>query len=268
MPEQYRNKTKNDEYTKSLNASIWSLLAAWLFFLIPSVATADGFGLSVRQGYAPISGYLQTPAGGEPGSSDIRRPTFDELDIDDTTYLDIDLFYRKGKYTPYFGLRLIDLDSSGVLKKDLTTRSQTFVTGESFDHETSFNIYRFGAKYDLGYLSPKAEFAIMDFDYEFDSSGVSVKRSYAKSTVRLGAEKSFRFDALEVMLEASGSIPLSNKPEIYTVAAGFKYWLSDNFNAGLNVQYFYLDYEDNQELPNHLRLEMKPAVSFLLQYRF
>ncbi|HCO95133.1 MAG TPA: hypothetical protein DIU00_14470 [Phycisphaerales bacterium] len=268
MSEPYRNKTKNNEYTKSLNASIWSLLAAGLFFLIPSVATADEFGISVRQGYAPISGYLQTPAGGEPGSSDIRRPTFDELDIDDTTYLDIDLFYRKGRYTPYIGLRFMTFDSSGVLEKDLTTRSQTFVKGESFDHETSFNIYRFGAKYDLGYLSPKAEFAIMDFDYEFDSSGVSVERSYAKFAVRLGAERTFRFDALEVILEASGSIPLANTPEIYTVAAGIKYWFAENFNVGLDVQYFYLDYEDNQDLPNHLRLEMKPAVSFLLQYRF
>jgi len=186
-----------------------------ILFLAPSIASADEFGISLRQGYAPISGYLQTPAAGEPGSSDIGRPTFDELDIDDTSYLDIDLFYRKGKYTPYIGLRFITLDSSGVLEKDLTTRSQTFVKGESFDHETSFDIYRFGAKYDLGYLSPKAELAVMDFDYEFDSSGVSVKRSYAKSAVRLGAEKTFRFDALDIILEASGSIPLSDTPEIY-----------------------------------------------------
>jgi len=268
MPKPERNNRRRTEYTKSLKATIWSLLAAGLFSLVPSIASADEFGFSVRQGYAPISGYIQTPSGGEPGTSDIRRPTFDELDIDDTDYLDIDLFYRKGKYTPYIGSRFMTLDSSGVLEKDLTTRSQTFFTGESFDHKTSFNIYRFGAKYDLGYLSPKAEFAVMDFDYEFESSGVSVERSYAKSTVRLGAEKTFRFDALEVILEASGSIPLSNTPDIYTVAAGIKYWFAENFNVGLDVQYFYLDYEDNQDLANHLRLEMKPAVSFLLQYRF
>jgi len=244
------------------------LLVAGLFFLIPSIASADGFGIAVKQGYAPISGYLQTPAGGSPGTSDIKRPTFKELDVDHAAYTDIDLYYRSRKYTPYIGLRLMTVDSSGVLEKDLTTRGQTFSEGESYDHETSFNIYRFGAKYDFAYLSPKVELAVMDFDYEFETPGIQVERSYAKSAVRLGAEKTFKIDALDIIIEASGSIPLSNTPGIYTVGAVVKYWFAENVNVGLDVQYFYLDYEDNQDLPNHLRLEMQPAISVFLQYRF
>lgn len=236
--------------------------------LIPSVAWPDGFGISVKQGYAPVSGYLQTPAGGKPGTSDIKRPTFEELDIDDTEYTDIDLYYKSGDYTPYVGVRLIDIDSSGILEKDLTTRGQAFLKDESYDHDTSFNIYRFGIKYDVAYLSPKVELAVMDFDYRLESAGIQVSRSYAKSAVRLGAEKGFSVDALDVVFEASGSIPLSNTPEIYTVGAVVKYWLTDHVNVGLDVQYFYLDYEDGQDLPNHLRLEMRPAVSVFLQYRF
>ena len=58
MPEPYRNKLKNDEYTKSLNASIWSLLTAGLFFLIPSVAAADEFGLSPEAARI-VKGYIQ-----------------------------------------------------------------------------------------------------------------------------------------------------------------------------------------------------------------
>ncbi|OHB62568.1 MAG: hypothetical protein A2168_01605 [Planctomycetes bacterium RBG_13_50_24] len=244
------------------------LLVAGLFFMVPSVASADGFGISVKQGYAPISGYIQTPAGGNPGTSDIKRPTFNELDVDHADYTDIDLYYSKGNYTPYIGLRLMDVDSSGVLEKDLNTQGQTFLKGEFFDHETSFNIYRFGAKYDLTYLSPKVELAMMDIDYQFESAGIQVEHSYTKSAVRLGAEKTFSIDALEILFEASGSVPLSNMPEIYTVGAVVKYWFADYVNIGLDVQYFYLDYEDNQDLPNHLRLEMQPAVSVFLQYRF
>lgn len=236
--------------------------------LIPSVASADGLGISVKPGYAPISGYLQTPAGGAPGTSDIKRPTFEELDIDYAAYMDIDLYYRSRKYTPYIGLRLMTVDSSGVLEKDLTTRGHTFLAGESYDHETTFNIYRFGAKYDFAYLSPKVELAVMDFDYEFKTPAARVNRSYAKSAVRVGAEKTFRIDALDIMLEASGSIPFSNTPEIYTFTAAVKYWFVENINVGLELQYFYLDYEDDQELPNHLRLEMQPAVSVFLQFRF
>jgi len=244
------------------------LLVAGLLLLIPSNASADEFGISVKQGYAPISGHLQTPAGGSPGTSDMKRPIFKELDVDHAAYTDVDLYYRSRKYTPYIGLRLMNVDSSGFLEKDLTTRGQTFLEGESYEHETSFNIYRFGAKYDFVYLSPKVELAVMDFDYQFGSTGIQVKRSYAKSAVRLGAEKTFKIDALDIMFEASGSIPLSDTPEIYTVTAGVKYWFSEYVNIGLDVQYFYLDYEDDQDLPNHLRLEMQPAVSFSLQYRF
>jgi hypothetical protein len=245
-----------------------TLLFAGLFLLIPSVSWADGFGISVRQGYAPISGYLQTPAGGNPGTSDVRHPTFKELDIDDTSYTDIDLYYKSRNYTPYFNLRLIDVDSSGILGKDLTTQGQTFLKGESYDHETSFNIYRLGLKYDFAYFRPKIELAVTDFDYRLESAGVQAKRSYAKSAVRLGVEKDFNVDVLDIMLETSGSIPLSDTPELFTAGAVVKYWFTEHVNVGLDVQYFYLDYEDSQDLSNHLRLEMQPAVSVFLQYRF
>ena len=244
------------------------LLIVGLRMLIPSVASADELGISVKRGYAPISGHIQTPTGGDPGTSDMKRPTFEELGVDHTAYTDIDLYYRSRKYTPYIGMRLMTVDSSGLLEKDLTTRGQTFLEGESYDHETTFNIYRFGVKYDLAYLSPKVELAVMDFDYEFESTGIRVKRSYAKSAVRVGAEKTFKIDALDIMFEASGSIPLSNTPEIYTVTAGVKYWFAEYVNVGLELQYFYLDYEDEQDLSNHLRLEMQPAISVFLQYRF
>lgn len=244
------------------------LLVAGFLLIIPSVARADGFGISVKQGYAPISGYLQTPAGGNPGTSDIKRPTFKELDIDDTSYTDIDLYYKRRNFTPYIGVRLIDVDSSGILEKDLTTRGQTFLKGQSYDHKTSFNIYRIGTKYDLAYFSPKVELAVMDFDYKLESTGIRVRRSYSKSTVRLGAEKIFSLDVLDIIFEASWSVPLTNTPEIYTAGAVVKYWFLENVNVGLDVQYFYLDYEDDQDLPNHLRLEMKPAISVFLQYRF
>jgi hypothetical protein len=244
------------------------LLAAGLSCLNTSIALADGLDITVEQGYAPISGYLQTPSGGKPGTSSIKRPTFGELDADDTNYTDFDFQYQKGKYIPYIGLRFMTVDSSGVLEKDLITRGQTLLKGESYDHETSFNIYRAGVKYDLEYLTPKVEWALMDFSYELETPTVSVKRAYTKSSVRIGVEKVFKFDKLDLEFETAGSIPLSNTPQIFTVGTKLRYWFTDSLNVGVGVQYFYLDYEDNQRLSNHLRLEMKPAVGISLQYRF
>jgi hypothetical protein len=244
------------------------LLASGLFLPPHSAALANGFGFAVTEGYAPISGYLQTPAGGNPGTSDRKRPTFKELGVDDATYTDVDLYYQRGPYVPYVAMRFLSADSSGILDENLTTQGQSFLKGEPYSQKTSFDIYRLGLKRDLTYFTPKIELAFMDFNYDFRTAGASAKRSYVKPAVRLGAEKSFNFDRLDVEIEASGSVPLSNTPDIYSVGVEVKYGIAEGLNVGVGVQYFYLDYEDNQDLPNHLRLEMKPALSLLLEYRF
>ena len=233
-----------------------------------SLALADGFDIAVSEGYAPITGYLQTPAGGKPGTSDIKRPTFGELGIDDAAYTDVDILYRTGQFAAYASARFIALDSSGVLEKDLTTHGQNFLQGEPYRNDTVFNIYHLGVQDDFGSLTGKIELALMDFDYKFRTAEVSTERSYTKTTVRLGIEKSFKFDKLDITVEASGSLPLPNTPSIYSAGAMVRYWLADSLNIGVGVQYFYLDYEDNQDLPNHLRLKMQPALSVSLQFMF
>jgi hypothetical protein len=244
------------------------LLASGLLLPAQPVVLADEFGIAVTEGYAPISGYLQTPAGGNRGTSDEKRPTFRELGVDGATYTDIDLHYERGPYVPYVAMRFLTADSSGALEEDLTTQGQNFLKGEPYSQEASFDIYHLGLKRDLTYVTAKIELAFMDFDYEFKTPEASAERSYMKSAVRLGAEKTFKFDKLDVEVEASGSVPLPNTPDIYSVGAQVKYWIAEGLSVGVGVQYFYLDYEDSQDLPNHLRLEMQPALSVLLQYRF
>jgi hypothetical protein len=233
-----------------------------------SLALGDGFDAALREGYAHINGYLQTPTGGTPGTSDKKRPTFRELGVDDTTYTDVDLRYKMDPYAVYASARFTHIDSSGVLQKDLTTQGQNFMKGESYRHDTTFNIYHFGVQDDFGYLTGKIELALMDFNYKLRTAEASAERSYTKPGVRLGAEKSFKFDKLDIVVEASGSIPLPNTPYIYSVGAMVKYWLAESLNIGVGVEYFYLDYKDNQNLQNHLRLEMQPALSVSVQYMF
>lgn len=233
-----------------------------------SLALADGFDIAVSEGYAPITGYLQTPAGGKPGTSDVRRPTFGELGIDNATYTDVDIHYRMDQYAAYASARFMNIGSSGVLEEDLTTHGQNFLQGEPYRYDTVFNIYHLGVQDDFGPLTGEIELALMDFGYKFRTAEASTERSYTKTAVRLGAEKSFKFDKLDIVVEASGSIPLPNTPYIYSAGAMVKYWLADSLNIGVGVQYFYLDYEDSQDLPNHLRLEMQPALSLSLQFMF
>ena len=247
------------------------LIVSVLAFM-PSVlfAESNNFGISgmdVFWGYAPINGYVQTPAGGRLGTSDIKRPTFDELGIEKENLLNLELRWVNKKYLAYIGSTWINMSSSGVLEKDLMSRTQ-FFEGERFNTDINFNWYRFGVGRNLGYFTPKVEVAILDFSYELSTPSTRIERSYAKPTLRVGVEKQIKFNNFGLDLESSISLPASNTPTIFTAGAVFKYWFTKRFNLGLVVNYLYIDYEDNQEFPNHLRLEMLPITGISLGYAF
>src|SRR5216110_1491046 len=61
--------------------------------------------------YGPIDGFMQTPAGGAPGTSSDRRPTFKELGIDDAIFYDTRLDLRwKAHLTVFGGYEFVRVD--------------------------------------------------------------------------------------------------------------------------------------------------------------
>jgi hypothetical protein len=60
------------------------------FFLITTMVAAetsgggDAFRVALEGSflYGPVEGFLQTPSGGQPGTTSDKRPTLQELDID------------------------------------------------------------------------------------------------------------------------------------------------------------------------------------------
>ena len=63
-------------------------MAAWLALgaLWATAAEAAEYRLEIGAGLLRHDGYLQTPAGGAPGSTDFERPTFAELDLEGGSY--------------------------------------------------------------------------------------------------------------------------------------------------------------------------------------
>lgn len=254
----------------TLTVFVFGLIGCVLWHSLLFAAESNNFGLSdinVSWGYAPISGYVQTPAGGNRGTSDIKRPTFDELGIKGEYLLNLELRWMKGEYLIYAGSTWINMSSSEVLEKDLISRTK-FFTGESFNSDIEFNWHRLGIGWKFKYFTPKAELAILDFSYALSTPRAEIERSYIKPTLRVGAEKQIKLNNFGIDLESLISVPTSNTPVIFTAGAVFKYWFTKRFNFGLDVKYLYIDYEDNQELPNHLRLEMGPLAGISLGYVF
>jgi hypothetical protein len=94
-----------------------------------------------------------------------------------------------------------------------------------------------------------------------------VERSYSKGCVRLGLESRYRFTrVVGVSLNADGSVPISNTPQIATLTGGveFDLWpgsrrVHPRLFLGGGVQR--IEYEDNQTVPNHFRVELGPFVT-------
>jgi hypothetical protein len=229
--------------------------------------------------WAQMSGYAQTPTGGQPGTSDLERPTLDELNMNDGFFYDLTLSRRFGRNEVYLGGQLIRLTGNGILEQALITRIP-FAAEQPFDSDLQFDWMRLGVArwYQLGDLpvwwAVRAEVALLDFGYTFETPSDSIERSYSKLTGRLGLDVQWEITSrLRMEAAAAASIPLSNSPDITTADASLHYQLFKNPGAispelFAGVGMMIIDYEDNQTLPNHVRLEAKPIVSLGVEFKF
>jgi hypothetical protein len=123
-------------------------------------------------------------------------------------------------------------------------------------------------------IDPIAEVVMFDFGYHLGAAdGRSVERSYSKIGGRLGLIVNWDIsEKVFLSVEALGPIPISNTPHIWSVNLMGKYLLysKDDLRLFLNlgVSYERIDYEDNQELPNHIRAEMGPMATMGLAIHF
>src|SRR5262245_28907593 len=104
--------------------------------------TLDGAWL-----WGPANGQLQTPSGGEPGSTSKERPTLEELGIETASVFDVSATAGWGPHELYIGGQWICLSGSATLDQTLISQGMTFPAGTSVDSSVQFDWYRFGYRY-------------------------------------------------------------------------------------------------------------------------
>ena len=231
--------------------------------------------------YGPIRGYLQTPAGGNPGTTSHDRPTFDELGIHTAPMVDASVAAGWGAHDFYGGARVIDLSGSSTLTQDLLTHNVPFNAGTAVSSTVQLNWYRIG--YDYRWLlrhdettlrlDPAIEAVIWDFNYSISGGGQSTSRTYLKGSVRLGlrAEWSPR-DRFSLSGQLFESIPIPGQPMILTVQGlgGYRLWGAPNRGGtvSLGIGYDLLNHHDLQTVPNHIHAEIGPLLIAGLSVKF
>ena len=222
--------------------------------------------------YGAVEGFLQTPAGGEPGTSSSKRPTLKELDIDNAGFYDVAALVHWRRLGFYAGYEGIGLDGDSVLNETLISRGVTFPAGTSVHSKVDLNWLRAGVgwKFELANhrleLFPKADFALLDFSYKLNGGGEAVDRSYSKGCFRVGMEGKYRcFGPVSLRLDAEASVPISNTPQIAVFTGDVEFDLlrhSKRFHPTVFVGggWQRIEYEDNQTLPNHIKADFGPFV--------
>ncbi len=244
----------------------------------PEVSLSASLGVLLS--YGPVDGSVQTPAGGEPGSSSSDRPTLDELGIDHTTFYDVlgGLQWRRFRF--YLGYQAIDLSGQTVLSESLTTHNVTFPAGTSVDSDIRFNLLRMGAgwKFSLARgrleLFPIGELGVLDFSYDISGGGVMTSRDYSKGYLGFGLAGRYRIGTrVSAILNAQASVPISNTPQITALTGGFEFDLvppgadaRPSVFLGGGVQR--IEYQDGQELPNDINVDLGPFITAGLSVSF
>ncbi len=270
----------------------------------PSAASSTVFTSSAQDGGVPVpgaeprfridldfqymfgeaDGFVQTPAGGEPGTTSPNRPTLDEIGIDHVHILDASLSLQFNPHIFTFGGQFIRMSGSATLGSDLISQSLLFPAGSSVDSDVQLDWYRFGYQYDFRFdlgnghelhLAPGVQGVLLDFRYELDGpGGLRADRSYAKGGAGIGATIQWLTDG-PFSVEASGfwGLPIDKTAEILTLelVAKWQVWGSSQSNGGaayLGVAFETIEYEDNQTVPNHINVDLGPVLVAGLEIRF
>jgi len=226
--------------------------------------------------FGPIDGYVQTPAGGEPGSTSHNRPRLGELGIHDAYIGQVTAAGLWGHNEVFGGAEIIRLSGDNTLDSDLVTHGTTFTAGTSVSSDVSLDWYRIGYRYHFDLLpaannvpqlllAPYADAAFWDFNYDISGGGAHTSRGYIKPTVQLGIQAAWAPGGGRFSLAAdlSASPPgISSVPFIAAeqIDARYRFVETGRFSASglVGVRFEQFNYEDNQTVSNHVHADLGP----------
>ena len=242
-----------------------SLLAVWAVPAAADVALEFGTGV-LRNG-----GYLQTPTGGLPGTSSLKRPTFAETAMQrgDTrwfaTAVDIRRFRIHARYSVIGG------EGTSRLTSALTSQGQPFRAEERIRSAASFDrlslavtrvlALRDGLEAELG-----GEIAWTAFDFDIRGDASLVDRSYHVHTLGLFGAIARRMGPRWGLGSTLGLAPgLEGAGSNYRLAPRLDLHFGERWRLALGVRVERFRYDDahKQALPNRLlvRRRVLPTVS-------
>jgi hypothetical protein len=232
--------------------------------------------------YGAVHGFVQTPRGGSPGTTNNKRPTLKEMDIKYAAMGDVSLTAGLRNHAIYSGARLVQLKGENVLDSTLISHGMTFPAGSSVKGNVQLNWYQVGYQHRFFYsngqgtsfgLNPAVGFALLDFKYKLEGGGSLADRSYMKVAPQIGLDWEWKPKGrFSVTGGVWGSLPIYDMPFILSteVVGNFRLWGKGGSRGllFLGIGYDRVEYKDKQEVPNHIKADIGPEFIGGLQIRF
>ena len=231
------------------------------------------FALQGEYWYGHISGYTQTPAGGQPGTSSSHRPTFGEMGIHDTSVYDVGFNAAWHNEEVQIAGQFIRPSGSDTLSSDLESHGKFFAAGTQVSSDVQLDWYRlaYRHRFDIPQwnltLRPSVGAAFWAFDYHLSGGGASASRSYIKVAPQAGIDAEWRpgNGPFSIDLNLIGSLPITPPlPQIHVEELTGGYRLVHkgklDVSARAGVAFEQIRYEDDQTLPNHIKADLGPMI--------
>jgi hypothetical protein len=243
------------------------------------------FELGAAYLYGPVNGFVQTPSGGNPGTTSHRRPRFSEIGISDASIADVGLTLGCQNHEIYAGAQFVGLSGTDTLESALITHGETFPAGSRISSDVSLDWYRLGYRYRWVLdraangepkltAYPSAGGALFTLDYKLRDDGTRTSRSYSKGLPQLGLELEWRprGGPFSVAAAGLGFPPLDSIPAIaverVTAKYRFVHGKGVDVEGMIGVQFEQFRYEDSQRVPNHVEADLGPMLVVGVTTRF
>jgi len=236
--------------------------------------------------YGPVSGHVQTPSGGRPGTSSRDRPTLGEIGINTASIFDAEVTGAMRDHGLYLGGQWVRLSGERNLEQSLVSQGQTFLQGSHVKSDVDLDWYRVGYRYriqrgdEAGLELPNIEIysrlgaAILDFHYKLDGAGATrADRAYIKAAPQMGVEMEWHATRnFSLAGELTSTLPFPSMPWIATAELEAKYRFVNNGKMSLGgfvgAAYEKISFHDHQDLSNDINADFGPMLLVGVELRF
>lgn len=248
----------------------------------PEPAHVPGLALRLRTEVraGPSDGYLQTPKGGQPGTTSLGRPTFDEVGAETLVAPSADLRFAWGRHRVHLGAMLWILHGSETISEELVSHDDTYPAGTEITCDTEILAHwiGYGYAFDLSRgrgtltLTPGLGFYGYGQRYAISGGTEESERNFTSYSPMADLELSWspggrlRVGA-SLMLVADEALGLSSPTNAVDAAVRLHWDVSRRASVYLAAGWSSVEHYDEQAVPNHSDIDA-PWFGLGVDWRF